>query len=56
MTVSETGSLREALTTLFATEVKQQLEDLMADIKRTANRVRGKLKGKHAVWLLEREG
>ena len=27
------------------TEVKQQLEDLMADIKRTANRVRGKLKG-----------
>ena len=26
-------------------EVKQQLEDLMAEIKRTANRVRGKLKG-----------
>lgn len=26
--------------------MKQQLEDLMAEIKRTANRVRGKLKGK----------
>ncbi|XP_074603713.1 syntaxin 1A isoform X2 [Brevipalpus obovatus] len=26
-------------------KAKQQLEDLMADIKRTANRVRGKLKG-----------
>ena len=26
-------------------EVKQQLEDLMDDIKRTASKVRGKLKG-----------
>lgn len=25
-------------------ETKQELEDLMADIKKTANRVRGKLK------------
>ena len=31
------------------TEVKQQLEDLMADIKRTANRVRGKLKGQNFI-------
>lgn len=34
------------LALFIAIEVKQQLEDLMADIKRTANRVRGKLKGK----------
>lgn len=27
-------------------EVKQELEDLMADIKKTANKVRSKLKGK----------
>lgn len=27
-------------------EVKQELEDLMADIKKTANKVRAKLKGK----------
>lgn len=33
-------------------EVKQQLEDLMADIKRTANRVRGKLKGKFGFYNL----
>lgn len=33
-------------------EVKQQLEDLMADIKRTANRVRGKLKGKSRFYNL----
>lgn len=30
----------------FRSEIKQQLEDLMADIKKTANRVRAKLKGK----------
>lgn len=29
----------------FVTETKQELEDLMADIKKTANRVRAKLKG-----------
>lgn len=27
-------------------EVKQELEDLMVDIKKTANKVRAKLKGK----------
>ena len=32
---------------IFATELKQQLEDLMADIKRTAQRVRTNLKGIH---------
>jgi hypothetical protein len=31
---------------LFVSEVKQELEDLMADIKKTANKVRAKLKGK----------
>lgn len=30
-------------------EVKQELEDLMADIKKTANKVRAKLKGKNGV-------
>jgi hypothetical protein len=30
----------------FVSEVKQELEDLMADIKKTANKVRAKLKGK----------
>lgn len=30
----------------FVAEMKQELEDLMADIKKTANRVRAKLKGK----------
>lgn len=30
----------------FVAEVKQELEDLMADIKKTANKVRAKLKGK----------
>ena len=33
------------LWTFFA-EMKQELEDLMADVKKTANRVRAKLKGK----------
>lgn len=31
----------------FVTEVKMELEDLMADIKKTANKVRAKLKGKY---------
>jgi competence protein ComGF len=30
----------------FFAETKQELEDLMADIKKTANKVRAKLKGK----------
>ena len=30
----------------FFAEMKQELEDLMADVKKTANRVRAKLKGK----------
>ena len=29
-------------------EMKQELEELMADIKKTANKVRGKLKGKQS--------
>lgn len=32
-------------------EVKQELEDLMADIKKTANRVRAKLKGKYCFFF-----
>ena len=28
-------------------EMKQDLDDMMADIKKTANKVRAKLKGKH---------
>lgn len=35
----------EFLFNYVITEVKQQLEDLMDDIKRTASKVRGKLKG-----------
>lgn len=31
----------------YVAEVKQELEDLMADIKKTANKVRAKLKGKY---------
>lgn len=31
---------------MYVAEVKQELEDLMADIKKTANKVRSKLKGK----------
>lgn len=35
-------------------EVKQELEDLMADIKKTANKVRSKLKGKAKInWKKE---
>ena len=34
-------------------EMKQELEDLMADIKKTANKVRAKLKGKKN-YLVER--
>lgn len=30
-------------------ETKQELEDLMADIKKTANKVRAKLKGKKTI-------
>lgn len=30
---------------IFFSETKQELEDLMADIKKTANKVRAKLKG-----------
>lgn len=40
------------LTIICFVEVKQQLEDLMAEIKRTANRVRGKLKGMIILWLV----
>ena len=32
--------------------MKQELEDLMADIKKTANKVRAKLKGMFQVYLL----
>ena len=32
-------------------EMKQELEDLMADIKKTANKVRAKLKGKKTYLL-----
>ena len=32
-------------------EVKQELEDLMADIKKTANKVRSKLKGKSSFFF-----
>jgi len=32
-------------------EVKLELEDLMSDIKKTANKVRAKLKGKSSVWI-----
>ena len=32
--------------------MKQELEDLMADIKKTANKVRAKLKGKNTHNLL----
>ena len=43
--------------------MKQELEDLMADIKKTANKVRAKLKGKSMpaadkiciLWLLYKE-
>lgn len=37
---------------LCVTEVKQELEDLMADIKKTANKVRAKLKGKPCLYAL----
>ncbi len=33
----------------FISEMKQELEDLMAGIKKTANQVRSKLKGKCAL-------
>lgn len=34
------------------TEMKQELEDLMAQIKKTANQVRSKLKGKgKSIWM-----
>jgi hypothetical protein len=36
---------------LFFTEMKQELEDLMSDIKKTANKVRAKLKGKHPTYF-----
>jgi len=32
---------------LFIAEMKQDLEDLMSDIKKTANKVRAKLKGEN---------
>lgn len=34
------------------TEVKQELDDMMTDIKKTANRVRAKLKGKECRKIL----
>lgn len=34
---------------MFSAETKQELEDLTADIKKTANKVRSKLKGKHSL-------
>ena len=45
--VEEVKKIHSAILSAPQTDdkVKQQLEDLMADIKRTANRVRGKLKG-----------
>lgn len=40
------------VTFLFVTETKQELEDLMADIKKTANKVRAKLKGLFHIQLV----
>lgn len=40
------SSISQRKLNVFA-EVKQELEDLMADIKKSANRVRSKLKGEH---------
>lgn len=40
---------------VFPVETKQELEDLTADIKKTANKVRSKLKGeswRHMHWVL----
>ena len=37
---------------LLILEMKQDLEDLMSDIKKTANKVRAKLKGKFDVNIL----
>ena len=36
---------------MFVSEVKQELDDLMADVKKTANSVRTKLKSKAFVFL-----
>ena len=36
----------------FFLEMKQDLEDLMSDIKKTANKVRAKLKGKYYFRLV----
>lgn len=41
------GGSKTACLFLCFTETKQELEDLMADIKKTANRVRAKLKGEY---------
>jgi hypothetical protein len=41
--------------TVLHLETKEELEELMAEIKKTANKVRGKLKGLHAsllFWLV----
>jgi hypothetical protein len=35
-------------------ETKQELEDLMADIKKTANKVRAKLKGRYGALFIVR--
>ena len=36
----------------FFTEMKQDLDDMMADIKKTANKVRAKLKGKFFPFVI----
>lgn len=36
----------------YFAEMKQELEDLMADIKKTANKVRSRLKGESCVFLV----
>lgn len=42
-------SRRLTLFTFLPAGLKQELEDLMADIKKTANKVRAKLKGEFLV-------
>lgn len=36
---------------LYLIETKEELEELMSDIKKTANKVRSKLKSKSLWWL-----
>lgn len=50
------STARPCLLFSFSPETKEELEELMSDIKKTANKVRSKLKSEYTLVLLLLQG